>query len=179
MTKLFIAADLPTNVLQAIELVLPSAGHGVRVTGHDQLHLTLHYLGEADLNSVRAALMSVATQHVALRLDGIGRFNGANGSTIVWAGVEPSEALSRLHRRVADSLATAGFTPETRPYFPHITLARCDASVSPATIDSIGVTGPSLYAEGIVESFTLYSSQTVDSLPRYNVEAVFRLSAIS
>jgi RNA 2',3'-cyclic 3'-phosphodiesterase len=175
MTKLFAAVDLPPSILLSLQSTVPDAFPGVRVTGPDQLHLTLHYIGESDLKSVRATLQSVVTEPLPLVVRGIGRFDGAKGSTVVWAGVETSEALTALHQAVADTLATAGFTPETRPYFPHITLAWCDASVSRAIIDSIAATGPSLYAEGIVESFTLYSSEIVDGRPRYNAEAIFPL----
>jgi RNA 2',3'-cyclic 3'-phosphodiesterase len=176
MTKLFVAADLPPEVLRSIEAALSSSGSGVRVISSDQLHLTMHYIGESDLEKVRASLQSVTAEPLPLVIKGVGQFDGAKGSTVVWAGVEPSEALNQLHEAIRQALAPIGFKPETRAYFPHVTLARCDASVSPDIIESVGMTASSLYAAGVVESFTLYSSVFVDGVPRYNAEATFPLA---
>jgi RNA 2',3'-cyclic 3'-phosphodiesterase len=175
MAKLFVAADLPPEVLRSIEAALPSPGSGVRVISIDELHLTVHYLGEADLEKVRTALQSITAEPLPLVIKGVGQFDGAKGSTVVWAGVEPSEALNQLHEAIGQALAPIGFTPEKRAYFPHVTLARCDASTSPDLVASIIVAASSQYAAGRIESFTLYSSAFVDGVPRYNAEATFPL----
>jgi RNA 2',3'-cyclic 3'-phosphodiesterase len=175
MTKLFVAADLPPDVLRTIERSLPVALPGIRMSDPGQLHLTLHYIGEADLDSVRGALQSVVAEPFAHTVRGVGQFDGAKGSKVIWAGVELSDALNRLHEAVARALSAVGFVPESRPYSPHITLARCDASVSPEVVDAFSAAVGPLDVTGMIESFTLFSSAIVDTIPVYTVEATFPL----
>jgi RNA 2',3'-cyclic 3'-phosphodiesterase len=95
--KLFVAGVLPANVLDAIVQALPQPSANVRVSMRDQLHLTLHYIGETDVELVGTALRSVRSSLVVMTVQGNGRFDGHKGSTVVWARVQPSNQLARLH----------------------------------------------------------------------------------
>jgi 2'-5' RNA ligase len=128
MPRLFLAIDLPDDVKSALILLTPAAD-ALRPAKPDQLHLTLHFLGECDLGSVLAALKPVRAAAFALQLSGVGEFRQRGGAVILWAGVTMTDALRKLHAGLAAALQSTGYEPENRPYTPHITLARSRSKV--------------------------------------------------
>ncbi len=89
----------------------------------DQLHLTLHFLGdvESDLIPELSDALAVPFSPFALEL----------GRPVQWphgiAVLEPlsaSVALLHMHARLGKALAGMGIECDERPYRPHVTLAR-------------------------------------------------------
>lgn len=126
MPRLFVALDLPDQLKQELIRLQPVPQRGVRLTKPEQLHITLHFLGETELEPVTAALATVSSTAFSLRLEGVGRFANRRGPTILWAGIRPSAPLTALHSAIGNALRSTGYLPEDRPYSPHITLARCE-----------------------------------------------------
>ena len=90
-------------------------------TRHDNLHLTLVFIGETDrIEAVRAAIDASADRHepLTLHVEGEGRFGD-----ILWAGAW-GEGLQALAKDMAESLRDRGFVIEKRDFKAHITLAR-------------------------------------------------------
>lgn len=89
------------------------------------LHLTLVFLGATSaerLTCYEGALSDFTMPPLTLTLD---RFGFWPKPRILWLG--PSHAptdLLALVRELNRRLERCGFTPESRPFFPHITLAR-------------------------------------------------------
>ena len=79
--------------------------------------------------------------------------------------MEPLPGLMTAQQQLEASLRDAGFSPEWRPYRPHITLAR--KVRSPAGLEPLTVPGlfPTLETE--VNRLTLFSSERVDGVLRY------------
>ena len=102
----------------------------VRWTPPGNIHLTLHFLGDvpaAKIDPAAAALQTAARagQPFALYLEGLGCFPNLQRPRIVWAGVLGNmPALAHLHQNLGRQLAVIGYTPETRPYSPHLTIGR-------------------------------------------------------
>ncbi|MDO8271018.1 MAG: RNA 2',3'-cyclic phosphodiesterase [Gammaproteobacteria bacterium] len=97
---------------------------GLRVVAPQGLHITLKFIGAAAAtvlpDIVSAMQQAIASHHTfTLQLRGAGSFQSA-----LWLGVEPNAALSALVKGLNEALAPLGFAPETRPYRPHLTLAR-------------------------------------------------------
>lgn len=98
---------------------------GARAAHPLDLHLTLHFLGELTPEQVQLAVAAadeVRSHAFSLRIDRVGYFPGPRA---LWCG--PSRwptALSKLTSRLGQGLTERGFAPETRPFHPHITLAR-------------------------------------------------------
>ncbi|WBY01797.1 2'-5' RNA ligase family protein [Ramlibacter tataouinensis] len=90
----------------------------------DQLHLTLHFLGNVPLQRLDefADVLAVEAQPVALDLQ--------EGRPTVWPGgiavleFTPTPALLHLHGLLAASLATLGWPAQALRWRPHVTLAR-------------------------------------------------------
>lgn len=139
--RTFIAIELTEEARQAItalqnRLKANSPPHTVRWAAAQNIHLTLHFLGNleaADVTKVRSALEQIASrqQPFTLSLGQLGCFPNMRRPRIVWVGVWNSlKPLAELHAQLGQALQAAiGFTPETRPYAPHLTVGRVKEGV--------------------------------------------------
>lgn len=176
MAKLFVAADLPEDAVAALVRLQPPPAHGVRLPAADQTHLTLHYVGEADLERTGSALAAVDVAPVSLDFEGVGRFDSADSAVTLWAGVKPGKELLGLHSAVAEALSGVGFRPESRPYTPHVTIARCGPGSDGRIADEFLARNGAFSLGAVrVSSFGLYSSAFVANAPVYRRERSFRL----
>jgi 2'-5' RNA ligase len=133
MTRTFLAIELADDVRAALTReiarlarVLPNVHW---VTSAD-VHLTLAFLGELDDARLAAATNAAreATRDAApfdLQLAGLGTFGPPAAPRVVWAGVggEVPELVA-LQKRLAGALEARDFPRESRPFAPHLTLAR-------------------------------------------------------
>jgi 2'-5' RNA ligase len=88
----------------------------------DNLHATLHFLGAVAAGRVAALRTALALPFERFVLE---RFEPKlwPGGLAVLEGETPP-ALAALHARLADALRALDLAVETRPYRPHVTLAR-------------------------------------------------------
>ncbi|MFO0748690.1 MAG: 2'-5' RNA ligase family protein [Myxococcota bacterium] len=94
----------------------------------------------------------------------------------MWVGVEKSEPLEHLRKKLVDSIATRmGIEPDRRKWMPHVTLARLDDA--PESRLARFAAENSLYKSRYfdVEQLTLWSSRILTSGAQYQREAVFVL----
>lgn len=165
MPRLFTAITLPDHIITTLQQVQPAVRPGLRVIAPEQIHLTLHFLGEFDLARATQALLSVKWPAFELTISSLGTFQG-HRDTILWAGLAPSTALTDLHQTMCKHLVEVGYQPEHRPYHPHITLARCDAKV-PAMVADEFVSQPWKPVTFGVQEVALFSSQLQPTGPVY------------
>ena len=123
--------------LAGAESLLPPV-RGVRWVPQAQLHFTMKFLGEIAEESVAGAKAALARAAGAsgspgktiprafrLELEGLGAFPPHGPARVVWAGCGPgAEELEALASVVEEAFAAEGFPPESRPFSPHLTLAR-------------------------------------------------------
>ena len=176
MKRLFIACELPSQAMTDLAALQPTPADGVRLTRSDQIHLTLHFLGDADPERIALALQDVSTERFELTLAGVGRFPTRDGLAILWAGVEVNEQLLALHSQIGTILERQGIATERRPYKPHLTLARCRWPQAREAIDDFlerhaNFRLPKL----LIDSFTLFSSQLTHGGPIYTCERKYPL----
>jgi RNA 2',3'-cyclic 3'-phosphodiesterase len=112
---------------------LPAGARDVRWVRLDGLHLTLRFLGPTPDHQIDRTITAV--RHVAasaagpvdLELTGAGAFPRAERPRTLWIGVGGDLAgLASLARTMEEALVEAGWPAETRPFAPHLTLARSD-----------------------------------------------------
>jgi 2'-5' RNA ligase len=182
MPKLFVAIALPDATACELARLRPLPMTGVRLVEPAQMHLTLHFIGEAEVDPMANALQGVAVhafQHAfQLAFEGVGQFPSAGGAVTLWAGVRKSADLLALHSALADALAGQGLHPESRPYAPHVTLARCEPTVPASVVDEFLSSHCEISVSPMtVAQFGLYSSNLVGVGPVYRCERSFPLSA--
>ncbi|OCA91425.1 2'-5' RNA ligase [Bacillus sp. FJAT-27225] len=132
MSHYFFAAKLPSALKETMndEMAgLKDIYPFKRWVHHEDLHITLAFLGHAPEDKLDRAkkLVKHAIQHVEsfqLTVGGLGTFGRKDQPRILWAGVSESSELRELRKRVFKACEEAGFQLETRPFSPHVTLAR-------------------------------------------------------
>ncbi|MFC4321136.1 RNA 2',3'-cyclic phosphodiesterase [Litchfieldia salsa] len=95
----------------------------------EDFHLTLAFLGQTEeviLERIQEEMQIISdqTNTFDLTMNGIGIFGREEAPRIFWAGVEGSEELNALQKKVHSVCTEIGFSLDNRPYNPHITLAR-------------------------------------------------------
>lgn len=110
----------------------------------DGIHVTLRFLGEtseAEHLQMARHMRSIAGAHkrFALSVSGVGCFPNLNRPAVLWAGVQGDlDPLRALQADLEDAARAEGFKPETRPFSPHLTLARVARDASPDALPGIG-----------------------------------------
>ena len=96
----------------------------------ERLHLTLHFLGAVPRERLGALADGLALPFRAFDLV-FGHDELWNHGIAVLCPQQAPEPLRQLHRDLADALRRLGMEPETRPWRPHVTLARHAAGAFP------------------------------------------------
>ncbi len=149
----------------------------------DNLHLTLLFLGEteeSDVPALAAALREAFVRHppLDLRLSGGGTFPPGRPARVAWVGVEAPEELMALQQDVnRAAVATLNFAPESRPYHPHVTLARCPDPWRREAIDKLKTALPSPIGPPFVaDRGVLFESKLSPKGARYRAVEVFPMA---
>jgi len=178
MPRLFIGIMLPPLLQPELLALLPDCGQ-IRPAPPGQLHLTLHFLGavsDAVSSALQHSLNNVRSAPFTMVLTGAGVFpqdSGVRG--VLWAGVQPSEPLQRLHAAVTAVVQNAGLPLEARPWSPHITLARYSGG-PPEDLQGFLGRGERVQAEFDVAEFQLLQSRPGPTGSVYTPLAVFPLT---
>lgn len=96
----------------------------------ENIHLTVKFFGnvdQAEVPVISAAAAKVVTEFSAIQIavGETGVFPRPSRPQVLWIGVhDPSHALAKLHGRLEDEFAGAGFPKEDRAFHPHLTIAR-------------------------------------------------------
>ena len=115
----------------------------VRWTAPQNIHLTLHFLGDINAADVEKAaeVVKVAAsnyQPFTLTLTGLGCFPNTRRPRIVWVGVGgETRLLAALYQELGERLKVINFTPETRPYSAHLTIGRVN-KIPPRHLPQLG-----------------------------------------
>jgi RNA 2',3'-cyclic 3'-phosphodiesterase len=132
--RLFVACELPAEALEALGRVqaeLRELGTGrLRWVRPEGIHLTLKFLGavapdmsQRVIDALAAAIVEPFT--LELRFDRVGSFGGRMRLRVIWVGLAGDvEELAALAATVEEALGPLGFPRESRPFAPHLTLAR-------------------------------------------------------
>jgi RNA 2',3'-cyclic 3'-phosphodiesterase len=94
-----------------------------RPVASGNLHATLHFIGSFPrerIGALASRLAAVRAEAATLRSKGMELWRG--GIAVLTLQHEPR--LLALHQRVGEALRASGIALETRPFTPHVTLAR-------------------------------------------------------
>jgi RNA 2',3'-cyclic 3'-phosphodiesterase len=177
MVRLFVAIRPPdtirTQLLASMEGV-----DGARWKDEDQLHLTLRFIGEVELQvaeDIVLAIRQIRADPFEIALSGVGTFERKGRVNSLWAGVSPDAALAALSRKIDRALVTTGLPPEGRAFKPHITLARfgkASGNIGPFLAMHGDLSSPAFP----IRSFHLYESRLEASGSSYSVVETFKLN---
>ncbi|MGE5264678.1 MAG: RNA 2',3'-cyclic phosphodiesterase [Acidobacteriota bacterium] len=147
--RTFIAVELQEEQKRALRQVQETlraerAGRYVRWVAPEAVHLTLKFLGGVDADKM-PGLQSALTRACAdvppftLTLRGVGAFPNTRRPNVVWVGVGGEiGTITRLAEQIDGACASLGFSPETRPFSPHLTIGRVKRDVRPVDQQFVG-----------------------------------------
>jgi len=169
----FIAIELPDELKSGLFQLQAQLKIGkqppVKWVDPYSIHLTLKFLGNVAVDkisgitgAIEAAAQEISPLH--LEVSGLGAFPNLRRVQVVWVGLSGELArLGELQQRIESNLAPLGFAPESRPFKPHLTLARLREQASLDERQSFGELIAGIRFEAVygfkVDSISLMRSQ--------------------
>ncbi|MGM0874965.1 MAG: RNA 2',3'-cyclic phosphodiesterase [Bacillota bacterium] len=148
---------------------------------HEDYHITLAFLGNVDSNdqlhqlSDRVKEIVEKRSPIELSLKGIDVFGKKDSPRIFWAGIEDSSPLHYLQKQVFLACEDTGFTLDSKPFRPHITLARRWKSENPfVKPEEFQQAFQDEKQSFIVKNIHLFRTH-LDRVPKYETVEVFPL----
>ena len=123
---------------------------GLTKTRVDNLHLTLLFLGDTDeelIPQISQQLAEISQNFSSLRLEfsQLGGFPDLQHPQVIWIGLD-SDTLHQLRQAIANRLLPLVPTADTKPFRPHLTIARTNPLFHPETKANWGQRGEPLKA---------------------------------
>jgi 2'-5' RNA ligase len=175
----FVAVLLPDHVragLAAVSAELRGQTRGLAWVRADNLHLTLRFLGAIEpmmLEPVREAVAAAAATipPFTVSLGGLGGFPSGRAPRVLWASVTAGAAeLGTLYAALEAALVARGMPGESRPFHPHVTLARTRDPRGAGDLGNVLGVGPG-FGEVRVRALHLMRSDLGPGGSRYSVLA--------
>lgn len=188
--RCFAAISLPQlqqailkQLLPKLKQLLPEAKW---VSAHN-IHLTLHFFGEIPPRRLQEA-MEILNRVVPsfnsfdLFTSQLGRFPAEGLPRVIWLGVKEKQnhQLIELQRCLCRQLEIKGFAVESRPFQPHLTLARVKSRLRSFSWDlmerafsQVALEKPKIFDR--VSTVQLYESLLTNHGPEYRILATFSL----
>lgn len=164
MARLFVAVTPPAAVMEVIAALPRPEVTGLRWTAPEQWHVTLRFLGEADVDVASSACARIDGASCEVSL---GPAVERLGPGVVMA---PVHGLGALERAVRAATEAVGTPPDDRRYRGHITLARIKGRAPCPLV------GTPVSAGWTVTSVDLVRSDTGAAGARYTTVETFALS---
>lgn len=185
--RAFLAVDLSAELrgrVEALQASLRPRLPGLRWVRPESIHLTLKFLGAVERSRIDALCAVVAS--VARRIapfscevEGLGVFPSTKAPRVLWIGAaDRTSALGETVREIESAFEPLGFAPDTKPFRPHLTLARIKGD--PARIAAVLTKTRMLEASCVlgtlaVDRITLFESRLEPSGSTYHALSRIRL----
>ncbi len=145
--RAFIALDIPQALREDVAALARQLKTSVRgrFVPRENYHVTIAFLGdviERELADAMLALDEAASRFAPVELapDGLGKFGRANDATL-WLGFTQDPKLMELAAFVREGLDDAGVNYDSKPFVPHLTIAR-RAALDSGTLPALPFPAP-------------------------------------
>lgn len=185
MKRIFIAISTPPgdSLLKMVTSLKTSlAGENIKWADEKNMHLTLAFLGDTEEKRIKSLIKGLAGicsdfDRFSIVLSSAGVFKNYRDPRVIWAGINQSERLESLNKKIINYLGESGFVVEDRPFRPHITLGRIkklnDVNVLESLLNNYK---NSVFNEINVGEIILYESILLPAGPLYKVLQKFGLA---
>ena len=178
--RLFVALEIPEAVKDAVDAAFApwrDAFPEARWVPRENLHVTLKFLGRTwprlmDWVPAQVEAAAADSPSFGAKLKGVGSFPSAKRGRALWAAFEDADPIATLAAGIERALADE-FPTETRPFHPHLTVARSDPPLKLPTAFGATELGS---GEWEVDQVTLFRSHLGRPAPRYEPLARFPLT---
>jgi 2'-5' RNA ligase len=174
-----LAAATATELATVVNRIRSNATEYLRWSAPESWHITLQFLGSAtpqQYECVTTHLRELRHPPVQIRLGALDTFDRAG---VLFVDIPVAPELLALQQAVTAATAPCGFTPEMRPYHPHITLARRKGKGGGRELRNlkIQIDPPPSFSSFTAERFVLYESILTPEGSRYEIREQFSLHA--
>jgi 2'-5' RNA ligase len=111
---------------------LQSIGGDLKIVDRENIHLTLKFLGyisQSKIPAIKSSLETVKFNPFEMTLQGFGGFPTLNRMNVIWVGITTGwNEVEHIYEQTEKIFQSLGFPRETRPFSPHITVARVRSS---------------------------------------------------
>jgi len=184
MKRIFIA--LKVNAGETLLKMISTLKSGlsrdlIKWTSHDNIHITLAFLGDTDEKMIMPISSMLNKQCTGsgkfeLIIKGSGVFRNMNDPRIIWTGIEPSEKLIHLNEVIMNGLQGLNIKMEDRLFNPHLTIGRIKHLNDKEVLKSLtGQFQDSEIQIVPVKEVILYESILLQSGPLYKPLSIFNL----
>jgi 2'-5' RNA ligase len=170
-------APVPIDQLAAVSMRWRAGADGLRWSAQESWHITLQFLGNAkeeQYKCIVSRLSELRSPQVPIQLEGTGFFDRVG---IFFAGVALTPELLALQQRITATTQLCGYVPETRPYHPHITLARTKGKAGAKALQELKTKlhRQPAFTGYVATEFLLYESKITPKGSIYEVRERFNL----
>jgi 2'-5' RNA ligase len=128
----FLAFDLENdtvlNRLKATQKRLVQTGADVKLVEPQNIHVTIRFLGNitpTTAEKIHEEMKQIQFTPFNTQLKGIGAFPNPNYARVIWAGITTgADQLKNVFNQLEPRLQKLGFTPDSKGFSPHLTIAR-------------------------------------------------------
>ena len=163
--RLFTAIDLPTDVVANLKQLLDKLRPAARINWSppENLHITTKFIGEwkdERLGELQAALSALESRaEIPVHIRKVGFFPNPHSPRVFWCGIE-APGLDQLAAATDRATASLGIASETRPFSPHLTLARIKEPVPlQALLRAVAALPSTEFGAFAADRFHLYQSR--------------------
>jgi RNA 2',3'-cyclic 3'-phosphodiesterase len=176
--RLFLAIPLAESVaaeLARLTARLRPSAPDLRWSPPQSWHITLQFLGSTTPEQHNCLITRLGVLHappVPIQLAALGVFERAG---ILHLGVNPTPGLLALQQRIVAATTPCGFEPESRPFHPHITLARTKGGSGSRSLRALAalLTVRTHFSRFTTREFLLYESCPSSAGSTYEVRHRF------
>ncbi len=131
--RLFLSVDIEEKIKDLIldcqdKIESECGNNGFRFIPEENMHLTLHFLGDtpqhrvADLEEIVAESCR-GLSAAPFTIGSSGSFVTRGVPKVIWAGIENGSILCKIHSRLKKQLQLNDFRVDKRKFVPHLTIA--------------------------------------------------------
>lgn len=164
--RLFTGIQIPDDIQERLRVLIehlrPTAD--VNWSRIPNLHITTKFVGDwscSRLEELTAALRGVnRTRAIDIEIKSLGWFPNSHKPRVFWAGIDAGQELDALAEATESSLARIGVARESRPFSPHLTLARIGEPAGLAALrQAVARLESTGFGKFTAQQFHLYSSE--------------------
>jgi 2'-5' RNA ligase len=128
----FLAFDIESDTvldrLATAQRQLVQTGADLKLVEPQNIHITVRFLGNitpAMVEKIFDEMKQVQFTRFTVQIKGLGAFPNLRYPRVVWAGMTTgSDQLKNVFSQIEPRLRGLGFTPDSRGFSPHLTIAR-------------------------------------------------------
>jgi 2'-5' RNA ligase len=130
-TGLALTQEVIDNLTTLIDHLRPSAQ--IKWSAAYNLHITTRFIGEVPEPRLPEIIDVLRSQppigSIDIEVREIGWFPNPHSPRVLWTGVKAGENLAALARQTEQAIVSLGYPAESKPFRPHLTLARIKDAV--------------------------------------------------